>query len=215
MKKLFIFSAFAALAFAGCKKKEATISTLHNYSVPTILLPEGHYYSIPVGGVLSITDATAYDSFYNEVCTVVYDLSSLDNTIPGAYEVLAQAKNKYGMLATKKIYVAVTDIPETLILSGKYLRVATDDTVTVSMLANGFYQTSDVAANGAGDTTHVISGYFVQTSDVALSMPKQASKFGTFYGTGGTINLSPGDTTLEYVVRNNAFAPVVRVFKKL
>jgi hypothetical protein len=215
MKKLFIFSAFAALAFAGCKKKETTISTLHNYSVPTILLPEGHFYSIPVGGVLSITDATAYDSFYNEVCTVVYDQSSLDNTIPGAYEVLAQAKNKYGMLATKKIYVAVTDIPETINLAGKYLRVATDDTVMVTMLANGLYQTSDVAANGASDITHVITGHFVQTSDVALSMPTQESKFGSFFGTNGVVNMIPGDTTLEYVIRNNAFAPVTRVFKKL
>lgn len=83
------------------------------------------------------------------------------------------------------------------------------------MLANGLYQTSDVAANGAADTTHVITGHFVQTSNVALSMPTQASKFGTFFGTNGVVNMIPGDTTLEYVVRNNAFSTATRVFKKL
>ncbi len=215
MKKLLVLSVCAAFAITGCKKKEATISTLHNYSAPTIILPDGVYYSIPVGGLLPDIMATAYDSFYNEDATVILDQSKLDNTVPGAYTVTATAKNKYGMASSRTIYVAVTDVPALPNLAGKYLRIETDDTVTLTRLANGFYRTSDVGANGILDTTYVVPAYFVQTSDVALSMPVQSSAFGDLYGTDGFINMSGTDTTYEYVVRNNAFAPVVRIFKKI
>ncbi len=215
MKKLLILSVFAAIAFGGCKKKEGTISTLHSYSKPTILIPGGDYYSIPVGGLLPEIVATAYDSFYHENCTVVFDQSKLDNTTPGAYVVIATAKNQYGMAASRTLYVAVTSVSPVVNLAGKYVRVATDDTVMLSMLANGFYMTSDVAANGAADTTYVVPAYLVQTSDVALTMPAQTSKFGSFYGTGGTITMTATDTTYEYVVHNNVFAPTIRVFKKI
>jgi hypothetical protein len=215
MKKLLILSVFAAVAFAGCKKKEATISTLQSYSAPTILLTNGDVFSMPVGGVLPLIIATAHDSFYHEDCTVLFDQSKLDNTVPGGYTVTATARNKYGMSASKTIYVAVTDISPAINLAGKYLRIETDDTVNVSMIANGFYSIDDAAANGAGDTTHVIAAWFVQTSDVALVMPKQMSKFGDLYGTGGTVMMAPGDTTIQYTLQNNAFAPTTRMFKKL
>lgn len=215
MKKILILSVCAVIAVAGCKKKESTISTLHNYSTPTIILPDGIYYSIPVGGVLSDVKATAYDSFYHEDATVVFDQSKLDNTVPGAYTVLATARNKYGMTSTRTLYVAVTNISPLVDLAGMYLRVETDDTVTVSKLANGFYWTSDVAANGISDTTYVMPAMFVQTSDVELVMPEQSSAFGTFYGTDGIIDMSSSVPTFSYVIRNNAFAPTVRSFMKL
>jgi hypothetical protein len=215
MKKVLILSVFAAMAFVGCKKKEATISTLHSYSKPTIIITSGEYYSIPVGGLLPEITATAYDSFYHESCTVVYDQSKLDNTTPGAYKITATAKNQYGMAATRTLYVAVTSADPAVNLAGMYVQTATDDTVMLTALANGFYMTNDVAGNGASDTTYVIPAYFVQTSDVALSMPAQDSKFGTIYGTGGTITMGPTDTTYEYVLHNNFFAPTIRVFKKI
>lgn len=215
MKKLLILSVCAGLAFTGCKKKESAISTLYNHSVPTIILPDNHYYSIPVGGVLPAIEATAYDSFYHEECAVVYDQSKLDNTIPDAYKVYATAQNKYGMMSSELLYVAVTDIDPVIDLSGLYARVGNDDTVMVTRLANGFYMTNDVGANGSGDTTNIASAYFVQTSDVALSMPEQDTKFGMLSGTGGFINMAPGDTTIEYVINNATFDQSIRLFKKL
>lgn len=215
MKKLFIVSAIAAVAFGACKKKEGTISTLHSYSTPKIIMTSGDYYSIPVGGMLPDIKATSYDSFYNEECTVVYDQSKLDNTTPGIYPVIATAKNKYGMASTRTLYIAVTSIPATVNLAGKYVRAITDDTIMVTKLANGFYQTSDVAANGASDVVYVVPAMFVQTTDVAMLMPVQKTKFGNISGTGGTVSMSATDTTYEYTIQNSYFTPVVRVFKKI
>ncbi len=215
MKKLLILSVFAGLAFTGCKKKASSVSTLYNHSVPTIILPDNHYYSIPVGGVLPTIEATAYDSFYHEDCAVVYDQSKLDNTVADAYKVYATAKNKYGMMASELLYVAVTDIDTLVDLSGLYARMGNDDTVMITKLANGFYMTNDVGANGTMDTTNITSAYFVQTSDIALSMPEQDTKFGVLSGTSGFINMTPGDTTIEYVINNSTFDQSVRLFKKL
>ncbi len=216
MKKILILSVFAVAAVVGCKKKETAVSTLHSYSAPTILLPGGQYFSMMVGEVLPAINATAYDSFYNEDAVVVYDQSKLDNTVPGLYIVTATAKNRYGMAASKSVYVAVTDVPATALnLAGSYLRVATNDTVSLMWLANGFYMTNDVAGNGATDLTHVVPAYFVQTSSTTLEMPAQDSKFGTLYGDNGIINISPTDTSYSYVIRNSAFAPTTRTFKRL
>lgn len=215
MKKILAISALAALVVVGCKKKETTISELHNYSKPTIILADGHYYSIPVGGMLPVIKATAFDSFYAEDATVLFDQSKVDATIPGIYPIIVSAKNSLGMAATETVYVAVTDIPASIDIAGTYLRVETDDTMQLTRLANGFYRTSDAAGNGPADTAHVISMYFVQTSATGLLMPEQHTKFGTVYGTNGFINMGASDTTYEYKLQNNAFPPIIRVFKRL
>ncbi len=214
MKKILLLSAFAVVAFAACKKKDVNQSTLHNYSAPTILLPSGEYYSIPVGGTLPETGATAYDSFYNEAADVVYDQSKLDNTIPGLYIVRATAKNRYGMASTRTLYVAVTDIDPTINLGGRYRRVETDDTVMLWKLANGLYRTNDVAGNGAGDTS-LVPAFFVQTSATTIDIPVQGSKYGNFYGDNGVVDMVASDTIYQYILRNSAFSPVTRTFHKL
>lgn len=214
MKKFLIVSALVAAGIAGCKKEEANVSETHNYSTPTLHITSGTYYSIPVGGTVQLS-GTAFDSFYNEDATVVYDQSLLDNTTPGIYPVIASAKNQYGMASRDTLWVAVTNMSSAVNLAGKYLRIETDDTVTLTRLANGFYETNDAAANGVSDVTHVIPAWFVQASDVELVMPEQASKFGTIYGSDAAINMSIGDTTYEYKLNNDAFLPIVRVFRKI
>jgi len=216
MKKILGITLLAALAFTACRKKTGNVSVLHNYSTPTIMLPDGMYYSMPVNGMLPIVQATAYDSFYHEDAAVVFDQSKLDITTPGVYPVTATAKNSYGMGASKTIYIAVTDVDATVNLEGRYLRVVTDDTLYVTRLANGLYYTSDAAANGISDTTHVIPAMFVQTSATTLVMPVQDSKFGPVYATNGTVDyVAPDDVTISYVLQNNAFAPVIREFRKI
>jgi len=216
MKKLLIVSAIAAVAFGACKKKEGSVSTVHSYATPTIIMITGDYYSMPVGGMVPEMKATAYDSFYHEVCTVVYDQSKLDVTTPGVYPVIATAKNQYGMATSRTLHVAVTNESATVNLAGTYVRSATDDTIMVTLLANGLYSTNDVAANGAFDTTTAVaSAYFIQTTDVAIEVPSQATVLGTIYSTGGTVTMTPTDTTFEYVLHNVSLSPVTRVFKKI
>lgn len=204
----------AAVVFGACKKRESNVSTLHNYSKPTLIVTSGDYYSIPVGGVLPEITATAYDSFYNETVSVLYDNSKVDNTTPGVYPIIATAKNKYGMSASKTLYVAVTDVTG-INLSGTYYRAETDDTVSVTMLANGLYWMSDIVANGASDTIHAVPAFFAQTSGVEIVLPSQSSRYGPVYGTEGTVLMAPGDTTLSYKLHNNILSPELRTFKKL
>jgi len=213
MKKLLILTVVAAVAFGACKKNQGTVSTLHNYSTPTLVVSSGDYYSIPVGGALPVITATAYDSFYNEEATVVYDQSELDNTIEGVYPVVASARNKYGMTSTRTLYVAVTNVTG-VDLSGVYYRTATSDTVSVTSLANGLYRISDAVANGASDTMHRASAYFAHTSMDSLIMPAQSSSFGPFYATEGAISISTS-TTLSYKLNNNMLSPVTRTFIKM
>jgi hypothetical protein len=215
MKKIFAISVVAALAVASCKKHENTVSELRNYSTPTITLKDGHFYSIPVGGLLPTIQATAYDSFYNEDATVVFDKSKLDVTIPGIYSVYASAKNKYGMGNTDTLYIAVTDIAD-VDISGRYVQVATADTMTLTRLANGFYHTSDAAGVGLSDTTNVLPAMFVQTSATSLVMPVQYSKkFGSFTATNGVVNLSSTDTTYSYELQNANFSAATRTFRRV
>lgn len=216
MKKIFAISVLAALAFAGCKKKHGSVSELHNYSTPTIILPDGKYYSMPVNGVLPTIKATAYDSFYHADAVVVFDQSRLDATVPGLYPVIATARNQYGMGNSDTIYMAVTDIPATTDISGTYLRSATNDTMVVTRLANGLYRASDAAGNGPSDLVYVLPALFVQTTATSLLMPTQDSKFGTFYGTAGIVNIvGPGNVTIQYILHNNSFAPITRTFQML
>lgn len=214
MNRLLILTVAAAMAFGACKKTDSTVSTLHNYSTPKLIVTSGDYYSIPVNGALPEFTATAYDSFYNETATVVYDQSKLDVTTPGIYPVVASAKNKYGMMSKRTLYVAVTNMSG-YNLSGTYYRAETDDTISISMLANGFYRSSDLVANGPSDPSHKVSGFFAHTTETEVVIPSQDSKFGPVSGSGGTVLMAPGDTTISYVLHNNALAPVLRTFKKI
>ncbi len=215
MKKIFVLSVVAALAVASCKKHENTVSELRNYSTPTIILQDGMYYSIPVGGILPTIKATAYDSFYHEDATVVFDQSKMDVTIPGIYSVYATAKNKYGMANTDTLFVAVTDITN-VDIAGRYVQVATSDTMTLTRLANGFYHTSDAVGVGLSDTANVLPAMFVQTSATSLVMPMQYSKkFGSFSATNGVVNLSSSDTTYSYNLQNASFPATTRTFRRL
>ena len=213
MKKLLILTVVAAVAFGACKKNQGTVSTLHNYSTPTLVVSSGDYYSIPVGGALPVITATAYDSFYNEEATVVYDQSKLDNTVEGVYPVVASARNKYGMTSTRTLYVAVTNVTG-VDLSGTYYRTETSDTVSVTMLANGLYRISDAVANGASDTMHRAPAYFAHVSGDGLVMPAQSTSFGPISASAGAVSISTS-TTISYILHNNMLAPVVRTFHKM
>jgi hypothetical protein len=213
MKKLLILTVVAAVAFGACKKNQGTVSTLHNYSTPTLVVSSGDYYSIPVGGALPVITATAYDSFYNEEATVVYDQSELDNTTEGVYPVVASARNQYGMTSKHTLYVAVTNVTG-VDLSGTYYRTETSDTVNVSTLANGLYRISDAVANGASDTMHRTPAYFVHTSTDKLLMPVQSTSYGPVSASEGMVSISTS-TTISYILHNNMLAPVTRTFHKM
>jgi len=216
MRKLLILSVFAALSITACKKKDAPVSTLYTYSTPTIIISGDQYYSIPVGGALPTITASAYDSFYLESAPVIMDQSTLDNTTPGLYVVTATSRNKYGMQSTKSVYVAVTDIPATVDVSGTYNRTSNGVEVHVTKLANGLYLTDNVGGVDPSvpeNAQFIIPAYFVQTSATEIVLPAQPTSAGTLSGTSAAIDMTT-PVTYQYAIENASFGKAVRTFVK-
>ena len=215
MKKIIIFSLLLLVAAASCKKNPGDPSNAYAVSYPTITLTGAQYYSIAVNGALPTITATAYDSIYHEVCTVLLDLSTLDNTTPGLYAVTASAKNKYGMVSNKTVYVGVTSEPSTLDISGTYLRLATATRVAnITKVATGMFQTDNVG--GVDIVTQagsVVSAVFVVTSDTTIDFGSQLTSAGTLTASSETLSLAT-PVTLNYAINLSGFGTSVRTFVK-
>ena len=215
MKKLLVIPFLAVMLFTACKKKDGTVSQLVTYSTPTVTITGAQYYSIPVNGALPTISATAYDSFYKTAYPVVIDKSTLDNTTPGLYVVYATAKNKYGMVGSVGVYVAVTDISSAIHLEGAYKRVSNGIDVNLTRRANGLYETDNSGGvNPATSAAYVINTLFVQVDDTTMSFPTQMTTQGAVYGTNTRIDMIPADTTYRYSLNNSAYSTTQRVFLK-
>ncbi len=213
MRKYLVIPFLAVLAFTACKKKTNTVSTLVTYSTPTIIVTGDQYYSIKVGGSLPSIAATAYDSFYKESYPVVIDQSTLDNSTPGLYIVNISSKNKYGMKNTVGVYVAVTNISSAIDLSGEYKRLSNSQSVYLTKLANGLYQTNNVGGV-IPPSTAIVPAYLVQVDDTTMSFPPQSTSQGTISGVDPQVSMVIADTTISYNISGGPFSSVRRVFGK-
>ena len=220
MKKIIILSLLLAVGFTSCKKNYGDPSVTVTVSYPTITMTGAQYYSIAVNGPLPSIAATAYDSFYNENCAVILDLSTLDNTTPGLYAVTASAANKYGFVGYKTVYVGVTNEPASLDISGVYIRNATPGRVAnVTKLATGMFMTDNV---GGVDITVPSTGasvpaVFVVTSDSTIDFGSQLTNAGTLTASSESLLLVAGGgtgTTLAYALSLSGFGTQVRTFIK-
>jgi hypothetical protein len=219
MKKVIILSLLLAVGFNSCKKDYGDPSMTVTVAYPTITLTGAQYYSITVNGALPTIAATAYDSFYNENCAVILDLSTLDATTPGLYAVTASAANKYGFVSHKTVYVGVTNEPASFDISGTYVRGGVPTKVAfVSKVATGMFLTSNV---GGDDTvtqaTSIVPAVFVVTSDTTLDFGTQLTNAGTLTASSESLMLVGGGaagTTLNYAISLTGFGTSVRTFVK-
>jgi hypothetical protein len=219
MRKILVLSVVAALTITACKKKLNTVSTVVTASYPTITIVGAPYISIPVGGAYTLPSATAYDSFYKERPLVVKNLGTLDNTTPGLYTVTYSAKNSNGFEGTASVYVAVTNVSDTLDLSGWYLRSAVPSKVAfVTKLARGLFMTSNVGGVDTGtQKSALVPAIFVVTSLSTLDFGSQITSVGTLTAASEALLLAPADTELTYIITNpsSVFSnTAVRNFKK-
>lgn len=210
MKKLIIFGALIAVVAVSCKKRhEENVSQVVTPSTPTVTLTGEQFYSIPVGGTIPSISATAYDSTLMEVDPTTYDASVIDNTKPGLYVVPIVARNKNGYKGSTVVYVAVTNIPSTVDLSGNYLR-STGAPVVITKVANGLYSTNDVG----GAPTLQVEAFFAQLDETKLDFPVQPTSVGDLSCTNATVSNVNGDTVLSWIVVNGNFGTSLRTFKK-
>jgi hypothetical protein len=231
MKRIFILSALAIMAFAACKKKTTQVSTLVTVSYPKVTISSPQFFSIPVGGVLPDANAivaTAYDSFYQQPISVVVDASKVSSLTPGLYTITVSAKNQYGYIGYSDVYVAVTDVSDTVNISGLYFANvgAGADSLRparVTKVARGLYQTTNLGGiDTSGQPSAVVPAYFVMVNDTAISLGMQvipntnttAANFIT--GTSGSLNLVtiPNSYTYSFSDMLGMFGTVTRTFVK-
>ena len=193
-------------------------------STPIVTITGSQYFSIPVGGTLPTIAAVAYDTFYRDSLPVLIDQAGLDNTTPGMYTVLATAKNKYGFVGSANVYVAVTDITDSLDLTGFYIRNgAAGRSAHVTKLGRGMFMTSNVGGVDTSDATTgpVVSAVFAVTSPTKLTFGTQQVLDG---GVSATLSSNseqlimipgpPSDTSLVYAIQESSFGTQVRTFVK-
>lgn len=207
------------LALQGCNKKSDDISQLQTISSPTITFTGGQYFSINTGGSLPTVTATSYDSVIGESYPVtIVGTDALDNTTPGLYVISAEAKNKYGFVASQNVYVAVTNVDPAIDLSGTYIRAATGGEAHVEELANGLYATDNVGGVvAAANPTLIFPVLFVHTNDTTIQIAAQSTPAGTLESADEFLNLSPGDTSFGYRLSQGGSAfgtTALRIFEK-
>lgn len=220
MRRIIILSIVAALVITGCKKKTGTISTPVTVSYPIITISGSQYVSIRVGGTFNPPAATAWDTFYKEKPTVVKNLGTLDNTKPGLYTVTYSAKNHYGFEGTANVYVAVTDVTDSLDLSGYYIRTVSPANPSrvafVTKLGQGLFMTSNVGGVDTGDVTTgaIVSAVFAVIDPTTIDFGSQLTSAGTLTANSTSLSLAVADTTLNYALSLSGFGTQVRTFKK-
>ena len=214
MKKIIILSFAAVIAVAGCKKQHTTISNVVTASYPKVTITSSPYVSIPVGGTFVPPTATAYDSFYRQSLSVVKDLGALDNTTPGLYVIAYTAKSQYGFTGSAYVYVAVTNVSDTMDLTGLYYRNGVNPAY-ITKLARGLYETSNVGGDDSiTQASSVIPAFFAVTTDSTLDFGTQTTSAGTLTASQGKVSYSPphGDTTISYAISLSGFGTQVRSF---
>lgn len=211
MKKILIlYVVLGGLIYSGCKKRDAeNISETDVVSYPSFTFTGSKFVSIPVGGTVPPIAVTAYDSVYNEVCSVQAGESTVDNTMPGLYSQQFISKNSKGFVSTAIAFVAVTDVTESADLSGTYKCVGRNGLAQVTELANGLYQTDNVGGNPTGP----VPVYFVQFDDTTIYFPTQPTAAGEMSFTEVALSLD-NPVTYQYKVINPGYGTGLRVFEK-
>jgi len=225
MKRILMLSVFAAIAFAGCKKTENTVSKLVTVSYPTVKITSTQYFSFPVGGgplpnANTIT-ATAYDSFYHESMIPVVDASHLSNLVPGLYIATVSAKNSNGFIGYAYVYVAITSVPDSVDISGLYHRVVSPGDTSpgnpafITKLATGLYRTSNVGGVDTGtQKSSIVSAVFATPDLYTLDFGTQPTSVGVLTASNQILTRGPVDTTISYALNLTGFGGQQRTFVK-
>lgn len=212
MKKLsFIILALVSVVAVSCDKDKDNVSMEKKVSRPTITVSGNPFYSIKVGDPLPTITATAYDSVLKESTPVeIVGAESLDNTTPGLSVLTLRSTNSLGFYSEKGVLVAVTNVAESIDLSGEYLRAATSATAVVEELANGLYSTDNLF----GSPSLFVTAYFVHVDDTTIIMPDQATELGDLVTADASLKMAPGDTTISYKIMTLTTNNALRTFKK-
>lgn len=203
--KRFAYLFFGIVLFttiASCKKETLGVSKITYY--PEVSVKGDTYMSITIGGEYVEQGALALiDGAEVEYETV----GSVDPSTPGLYQIDYSAVNVDGFSQSATRYVAVTNCPDDVDISGTYNRNigGTLYPNVVSKLSRGFFLAGNLLGN-AGYT----KGFYIMNSATDMTLPlQQNSAFGEIEG--ANLVFVPGER-FEYSIPN--INSVVRKFVK-
>ncbi len=132
--------------------------------------------------------------------------------MPRLYVLTAVATNNNGYTSTSAIYVAVTNIPDSIDLSGTYARSSNSQKATITKKARGLYVTDNVGGV-VPPSAAVVPAAFAQLDSTTLVLPTQPTGEGPLSASNMTLSYGP-PITISYVVINGAFGTSTRTFVK-
>jgi hypothetical protein len=159
----------------------------------------------------------------DEGATIVNDVSiegsstltAIKNTVdvntPGLYYMLYSTPTKNGFSASAARYIAVTDYPDNVDLSGVYVRASNGVPVNLERMSRGLYRTDDMGGAGLPD-----AGYFAVINDSTIDFGLQYSEtLGTeIFAVNAGLLISPDETSYTYALRAPGYGEQQRVFIK-
>lgn len=180
---------------------------------PEIKLIGDSFISIHVGGQFLDPGAMVYDTFNRSNALIYAVRNTVNNLVPGMYEVVYEANNKYGFRTEQVRWVAVTEIPDAENISGNYTETVSGQKVTVSRLKRGIYRCDNIGGV-IGNPAFVKDMYFVQLTDSTLRFPPQSGALGVTGSKNEQIIRTSADTMLIWEVHGPGFSPNRRIFSR-
>lgn len=195
MKKylMIIILGFIGMTYSSCKKEDFNypegyvgISKITKYA--TFNMKGDAYQSLVKGGTYTEQGVTAKEGSSDLTVTVS---GSVNTAVAGLYVISYSATNGDGFPATINRYIAVLPSAEVAgaNIAGDYNYATAAATATITKLAPGFYQASNIWS-----ALTTISAYLISVDGQNIIIPSQANAFGTLSGTGTLVG-----TSLKYV----------------
>ena len=201
--------AFSALiVLQACKKENDYPSKVVTVSFPVITLKGNAILVLNRGDVFVDPGATWKDSVTGESGTITSG-ANIPTTSDTIVVINYTAANKYGLRSSITRTVAVTGIPNSLDISGIYIRTANGDTANISKIDRGVFFTDNIGGNSTGDV-----GFFMIKTDSSILVPSQILKTaGLANFAQESINYGP-PITINYQILASGYGTSVRSFVK-
>jgi hypothetical protein len=214
---LILFSVLA-ITFTSCQKEFETdnVSRIVKVSYPSIALKGDSIVVLKVGDSYTDAGAILTDDISGAKSDIsMEDAAAVDVNTPGFYTVTYRAANANGFETVAYRLVLVTNVSESVDLSGTYLRNTNGAPATWTKIARGLY-INDNVGGVAPPSAAVLPVYVGQTTDSTIEVPEQPvpNGYGTLYVTGGELSISAADTSYSYIVVNPGFGTARRTFNK-
>jgi Domain of unknown function (DUF5011) len=213
MKKInikwsFMLAIAALVVLQACKKENDYPSQVVKLSFPVMTLNGNAILVLNRGDVFTDPGCSWKDTVTGETGTV-----NSNATIPTTSDTIVvisyTAVNKYGMKSSITRTVAVTGIPNSLDISGAYLRAATGQTANISKIDRGVFFSDNIGGNSTGDV-----GFFMIKTDSSILIPEQPlASSGTADFAQQSINYGP-PITIKYQILASGYGTSVRTFVK-